>query len=199
MLLVRVAVRRAGCLGHRGVIAVHVRAQGVGPNSGVERDLGHLETEVRAVAHVHLQAHIHRLADDIVNLALAVDESTRVLGEGVGQHVAGLQQPNHLVENGVGVHAVGTRFRQRPELSEMDVQRQVGLLGNLRRHAHHLDAPTRKPAQFRVRLEALDDVRILLGGLHRGVDVQAVGLVERGIVMSLHAADQVGRQIGHHA
>ena len=199
VFLVRVLVRRAPGFRNARVVAVHVCAERVGNHAGVERDTRHLVAEVRAVADVGLEAHGERLLDDRVQLALAVDEAAGMARERVRDDVAGFQQRHHLLEDGVGIHAVRARLRQRPELAEVDVERQVGTPGDFRRQADHLDAPARETAQLRVRLEALYDVEVLERALHRGFDVHAVRLVQRRVVVAFHAAHEVGREEGEAA
>ena len=50
-----------------------------------------------------------------------------------------------------------------------------------------------------MRFDSLDDVAVLERALHRRLHVHAVRLVERRVVVTFHAADQVGRQKGQRA
>ena len=111
VLLVGVLVGRAGGRRHAGVVAVHVGAERVGHDAGVERDARHPVAEMRAVADVGLEPARERFLDDRVHLALAVHEAAGMAREGMREDVAGLQERHDLLEDRVGIDAVGRRTR----------------------------------------------------------------------------------------
>ena len=83
-------------------------------------------------------------------------------------------------------------FRKRPELAEVDVNRQMGLFANARCPLHDLNPPTRKPTQLGVGFNPLDEVRIFACRPHGGLHVNAVRAVERGIGMAFEATHEIG-------
>ena len=97
------------------VVAVHVRPEGPGTDPGVEGAARHVEAEVRAVPDVDLDPAGKRLLDDRVDLPrLAGDEAARMAGEGMGEHVAGVEQGDGFLDVGVGVDR--DPVPERPEL-----------------------------------------------------------------------------------
>ena len=90
---------------------------------------------------------------------------------------------------------VGVRHRTfleaRPQLAEMDVEREAGLARDLAAGLDHLEAPARLPADFGVRLDAAHDVEVLLGDAHGVIDVDAVRTVEVRVEMAFESADQI--------
>ena len=76
----------------------------------------------------------------------------------------------------------------------MNVKRQVGAAADLSRHFQNLDAPAREAADLGVALDAAHDVFVGVRRLDGGVDVDAIGTVEIGVVMAFKAADQISRQ-----
>ena len=96
-------------------------------------------------------------------------------------------------ENRVGVLAIGSALGQAPQLTEVNVEREIGLAADFRGHLQHLDAPARKAADLGVPFNPPDDVAVGVGGGHRGLDVDAVRAVQGRIKMSLKAAHEVGR------
>ncbi len=115
------------------------------------------------------------------------------------ENVARPQLRDHALDDGVGILAVGAAFRQTPELTEMHVERQVGLTADLRRHLQHFDAPAREAADLGMSLDAAHDVLVGIGRQNRRVDIDAVGAVETGIEMPFQPADQISRQEGKNA
>ena len=76
----------------------------------------------------------------------------------------------------------------------MDVKRQVGAAADLGRHFQNLDAPACEAADLGVALDAAHDVFVGVGGRDGGVDIDAIGAVEIGVVMALKTADEIGGQ-----
>src|SRR5690606_23210524 len=111
-----------------GVVAVHVRTEGVGDDSHVERLLRQPAGEVAPEADVPLEATIRCGPDDGVDLAVSIDESTGMLGERMGEDIPLTKQWNDTFENRVGVLAVRPGFRKSPELTEVDIERKVDLV-----------------------------------------------------------------------
>ncbi len=81
----------------------------------------------------------------------------------------------------------------------MHIDRKIGAAPDLGRHFDDANAPAGKAADLGMRLDAANEVEIGLRGFHGGVDVDAVGAIEVGVVMSFQAADQIGRQKGQRA
>ncbi len=104
---------------------------------------------------------------------------------GMRQHVAWPQQRNHAGQNRVDILAIGAALRQAPELTEMHVDRQVGASSDLGGHFDDANAPAREAADLGMRLDAANQIAIGHGRLDGGVDVDAVGAVEIGVVVSL--------------
>ena len=198
LFLVGMRLRRAARLGNRRVVAMHVGAQRVRHDAGLEHQPRDLEREVRAVADVGLEATRQRLAHHRMQLAATIDEAAGMAREGMGEDVARPQDVEHLRQDGVGVVGLLV-LRQRPELAEVDVERQVERAGDLRRAAHGLVAPARETADLGMALHAAHEVGILAAGAHRVVDGDAVGTIEFGIVVAFEAAHHVGRDEGQHA
>jgi len=76
----------------------------------------------------------------------------------------------------------------------MDVKRQARLARDLLRQAERLDAPAREAADLGMCLDPLDQIAVGERGLDRAVDIDAVRAVQLGVIVSFHAADQIGRQ-----
>src|SRR5258706_16332043 len=93
-----------------------------------------------------------------MNLPLPVDEASGMARERVGDDVAGLEERHDLLEDRVGIDAVRAGLRESPQLAEVDIERQVRALRDLRRLAQDLGSPAREPAALGGALEALDDV-----------------------------------------
>jgi hypothetical protein len=111
---------------------------------------------------------------------------------GVGQDIARLEEFNHLGQDVIGINVIGPGLRHWPQLAKMDIDGQIGFLADARRESHDLDTPARKTAQFGVCLDAFDEIGIFPGGAYRGLDVQAIGPVERRIGMPCEATDEIG-------
>ena len=67
---------------------------------------------------------------------------------------------------------------------------------DLGRHLDDADAPARKATDLGMRLDAAHEITVLGGGLYRGIDIDAVGRVEIGIVVPFQATDQIGGEEG---
>ncbi len=173
---------------------MHVGAQRVGNDAGIERLARKAIREVAAVTDVDLEAAVQRGADHFMDLALPVDEAAGVSREGMSQNIARLQFRDHPIENGVGVFTVGPALGESPELAEMDVDRKLGLAADLRGHLQDLDAPARKATDLGVSLDAAHQVAVLIGRPHRRVDIDAFGAVEVRIVVPLKSAHEVRRE-----
>ena len=119
--------------------------------------------------------------------------------ERMGKNIAGAQQRNHALEDGIDILAVGAAGRQSPELTEMNIDRQVGAAPDLGRHFDDANAPAGEAADFGMGLDAANEVAVGGGRLHRGVDFDAVGAIEVGVIMSFQASDQIGGQKGQRA
>src|SRR6202021_3418242 len=91
-----------------------------------DRLAGKTIREMTAMADIDLQPLVEGGLDDGMHLALAVDEATGVTRERMGENVAGAQQRNPALEDGIDVLAVGAAGRQSPELTEMNINRQIG-------------------------------------------------------------------------
>jgi hypothetical protein len=125
--------RRAGRRRHVGVVAVHVGPERVGYDAGVERLARQAIGEMAAVADVDLQPAVERGLDDLVHLALAVDEAAWMARERMRQDIARPQLGDDALQNRIGVFAVRSALGQAPELAEVDIERQVGLASRSRR------------------------------------------------------------------
>ena len=159
-------------------------------HAGVEHALGHLEGKMRAVADVDAHAARDGLEHDGVDLAFLGDEAAGMAGEGMRQDVARLHDRHQFADQFVGVRHRAF-FEARPQLAEVDVERQPGLPRDLAAGLDHLQPPARLAADLGMRLDAAHDVEVLLGDAHGVIDVDAVRAVEIGIEMTLKAADQV--------
>ena len=139
-----------------------------------------------------------RLAHHRMELAVLVDEAAGMAREGMGQDIARPQDLQHVGQDRVGI--VGMLVvGQRPELAEMDVERQVERAADLRRAPHRLVAPAREAADLGMALHAAHQVGVLARRPHRVVDGDAVGTIELGVIVALEAAHHVGRDEGEHA
>ncbi len=175
---------------------MHVGAERVRNDAGVERLAGEPVGEVAAVADVDLETAIEGGADHLVDIAVAVDEAARMAGEGMRQDIARLQQRDHARQDGVGVLAIGAALGQAPQLAEMHIDRKLGLAPDLGGELDHLDAPAREAADLGMALDASHDVAVGVGSAHRRIDIDALGAVEVRVVVPLEAADQIGRDEG---
>ena len=106
-LVVGMLRRRAGRRRHIGVVAMHVGAERVGHDAGVERLAGEAIGEVAAVADIDLEPAVERGLDHLVHLAFAVDEAAGMARERMRQNIAGPQLWDHALEDRVGILAVG--------------------------------------------------------------------------------------------
>src|SRR6267143_545762 len=113
---------------------------------------------MRAVADIDLQAARDRLAHHWVNPPVLPDKTARVTGERVGEHIARLEQIEDVGQDAVGIDPPLAARRQRPELAEMDVERQAGLARDLFGQAKGLHAPAREAADLGMRLDPLDEI-----------------------------------------
>ncbi len=180
---------------HLRVVAVEVGAERVGDDPRVQHAARHVEAEVGAVAHVDPEAAGHRLPDDGVHAAAPVHEAAGMARERVGQDVAGSEDLDHAGEDRVRIRVPAAGLGKRPELPEVDVEREIGLARDLRAQAKHRETPPGHPADLGVGLDAADEVPVLLRRADGGRDVDAVGPVERRVVVTLEPADDVGRQV----
>src|SRR3978361_377982 len=78
----------------------------------------------------------------------------------------------------------------------MDINRKVRTAADFGRRLHYFDTPAGKPAKFGVRLNALDQIRVVLCRPHGGVDVDALRTIELRVVVPFNAAYQIGGQVG---
>ena len=179
-----------------GVVAVEIGAESVGNDPRVEDPARHVEAEVRAVAHVDAEAARKRLADDGVHVSRAVDEAAGMASEWMREDVPRTEDLDHAREDRVRIRVARPRLGERPELAEVDVEREVGLAGDLGAEAQDVEPPARHAADLGVGLDAANQVRVLLGGADGGGDVDAVGTVERRVVVALEPPDQIGGQEG---
>src|SRR5205814_1498250 len=140
------------------VVAVHVGAERVGQDARVEHLLRHRKAEMRAVADIDLETARDRLTHDRVNPPVLADKAAGVTCEGMRQNVARLEQVEDVRQDAVGIDPRLAALRQGPELAEMDVERQLRLARDLLGEAEGLPAPTRKAADFGMRLDAFDEV-----------------------------------------
>src|SRR5262249_59290311 len=62
------------------------------------------------------------------------------------------------------------------------------------RQAKRPHPPAREAADLGMRLDALDEIAVGKRRLDRAVNIDAVRPIELGVVMSFHAADEIGRQ-----
>jgi len=81
----------------------------------------------------------------------------------------------------------------------MNIDREVRLPADLRRHLDHPDAPACEAADLGVRLDAAHQIAVRHRGFHGGVDVDTVRAVQIRVVVSFKAADQIGGQERQHA
>ena len=199
VLVIGMLARRARRRRHARVVAVHVSAQRMGHDAGVERLAREAIGEMAAVTDVDLEAPIERGLDNAVHLALAIDEAAGVARERMSENVAGLQQRDHPLDDRVGVLAIGARLRQAPELAEMHVDGQLGLLADLRRHLDDANAPAREAADLGMRLDPAHDVLVRLRRRHGRGDVHALRAVELRIIMAFQPAHDIGGNEGQRA
>ena len=127
------------------------------------------------------------------------DEAAGMAAERMRQNVARLHEIDDLREDAVRIDRLAALVRQWPQLAEMNVDRQPRAPADLGGGFDHLDAPARESAEFRVRLDSLDQIAIGFSDAHRSVDVDAVRTIERRIIVALETADQVGGEEGDHA
>ncbi len=145
MLFVRVCLRRARGPGNVGVIAVHIRPQRMRHNARVDGNAGHVEAEVRAVAHVDPEPPRQRFLDHGVEAAVRIHKAPRMARERMGQHVTRFEEGDQLRQNTFGLHAIGAGIRQRPELAEMDIDGELRFLANPRGQLDDRGAPAANP------------------------------------------------------
>ena len=86
-----------------GVVAVHVGAERVRQDAGVEHLLRHRKAEMRAVADIDLEAARDRLAHHRVHPSVLPDKAAGMAGEGVGEHIARLEQIENVGQDAVGI------------------------------------------------------------------------------------------------
>src|SRR5215813_9745195 len=131
-----------------------------------------------------------------MNLALAVDEPAGVARERMSQDVAGAEQGQHTLQNGVDVLAVAATLRKAPKLAKMHIHRQIRTAPNLGSHLNDADSPAREAADLGMRLDAANEIAVGDRSLHGRVDVDAIGPIEVRIIMSFQPADEIGREEG---
>ena len=95
---------------------MHIGAERVRHDAGIERLARQPIGEVAAVPDVDLEPAVERSANHLVDLALAIDEAARMARERVCEDVAGTQFGNHAFEDRVGVFAVRPALRKAPKL-----------------------------------------------------------------------------------
>ena len=108
----------------------------------------------------------------------------------------GRSSGKHPLQNRIDIFAVGAALRQAPQLPEMHIDRQVGVAADLGRHLDDADAPARKAADLGMRLDAAHEIAVLGGGPYRGIDIDAVGPVEIGVIVPFQATHQIGGEEG---
>ena len=167
-----------------------------GHDARVQDDPRRGEAQVPAASDVDTHAAADGLEEQRMDRALTRDERARVLGERVRDDVAGIEQRHHLGDEHVGIDARPVGLG--PQASEMDVDGNLGLSRGLLGQLQGLDAPARVAADFRVGLDALDDVAVLLDGRDRLPHVDAVGTVELGVAMADEPADEIVRDEREH-
>ena len=114
----------------------------------------------------------------------------------MGENIAGAQQRDDALEDGIDILAIGAAGRQTPELTEMHIDRQVRAAPDLGGHFDDANAPAGEAADFSMRLDAANEVEVGGCGFHRGIDFDAVGAIKVGVKMSFQPADQIGGQKG---
>jgi hypothetical protein len=97
-----------------------------------------------------------------MDTAMLVDKPSGMAGKGMGQDVTWFEELNHLRENAICIHVVGTRFRQGPELAKMHVDWQLSCLANTCCQAHDVESPAGKTADFGMRLNALNQIGVVM-------------------------------------
>src|SRR5205814_2855469 len=106
-------------------------AERVRQDARVEHLLSRRKTEMRAIADIDLEATRDGLLDDRMHPPVLPDKAAGVSREGMRQHVAGFEQIEHIRQDAVGIDPALAAFRQCPELSEMDIERQLRLARDL--------------------------------------------------------------------
>ena len=114
----------------------------------------------------------------------------------MGQNIAGTKQRDHPRQDRVDVFTVGAALGQAPQLSEMHIDRKLRATPDLGRHLDDADTPARKAADLGMRLDATNEVAIGGCRFHGGIDIDAVGAVKIGVIVSFQASNQIGRQKG---
>ena len=129
---------------------------------------------------------------------MLVDEAAGMARERMREDIAWPQDLEHVGQDGIGIVG-GLVLGQRPELAEMDVERQVERLADLGGTPHRLVAPAREAADLGMALDAAHQVGVVARRAHGVVDRDAVGPVELGVVVAFQAAHHVGRDEREHA
>ena len=127
-------VGRARRRRHARVVAVHVRAQRVRHDAGIQHLARHLEAEMRAMPDVDLEPARQRLLAPSDAPCRRV--STKPPGwrlNGCASTSPGFSSVDDLRQDGVGIDRRAAVGRQGPELAEVDVERQIGLAADLGR------------------------------------------------------------------
>src|SRR5215468_4970539 len=158
VLLVRMRAGGPGRRRNEGVVAMHVGTQRMRHYPCVQRLSRQPVREVAAMPDIDLKPHVDGSLDDRVHLAVLVDEAAGMPRERVGEDIAGAQQADRALDDGVGIHPVCALRRQRPQLTEMNIDRQIGFTADLARHLHDCRTPAGKAADLGMRLYTLDEI-----------------------------------------
>src|SRR4051794_23930837 len=124
-----------------------------------------------AMPDIDLQTPIQRRLDHRVDFAFAIDEASGMARERMRQYVTFPQQRDDPRQDSIYILPIGAAFGQAPELTEMEVDRQIGAASDFGRHLDNANAPAREPANFGMRLDAANQIWIRRRGLHGGVDI----------------------------
>src|SRR5262249_17898117 len=163
VLLVRMRFGRPRRRRNEGVVAVHVGTQRVRYDSGVQCLSRKPVRKVAAVPDIDLEPHIDCGLDDWVHFTILVDETARMPRERMGEDVAGAQQAYCALDYGVGIHPVCSLRRQCPQLTKMNVYRQIGFAADLACHLHDRRPPARKATNLGMCLHTFDEIAVGLG------------------------------------
>src|SRR5260370_41278412 len=102
------------------------------------------------MAHVDLEAACDGFVHERMQLAVLFHEATRMTAERMREAIAWLERFYNLVEDGIGIDRQTAAFRLRPQLAEVNVDRQGPIAAGVGGHLPPRAGPTPAPAARRI-------------------------------------------------
>src|SRR5579862_2920616 len=146
------------------------------------------------MADIHAKPAAECGPDHRVHLALAIDETAGMTRKRMRKNIAGAKQGDDPFQNRIDILAIGSTLGKTPELAEMHIDRKVGAAADLGGHFDDADAPARETADLGMRLDAANEIAVGNSSLDGGVDIDAIGPIEIGVIVSFEAANEIGRK-----